>query len=272
VRAQSYGQDVLSSRRRRKVPEVTAEIGMVVEVAGSEFCGAVVRFEREGAVLADRRGRERFFPFRPASFLLEGEVVTMVAPRTPAPSTPARSASGSVRVGGLRARTAREGRIWVEGKHDAELVERVWGHDLRVEGVVVEELDGVDVLAERLAGFGTGPARRVGVLVAHLVAGSKESRIVEALDDEHTMVTGHPYVDIWQAVRPAAVGIEAWPTVPRGRPWKEGVCAALGWGESYEGWQRILGSVGSFRDLEPSLIGSVERLIDFVTEPPEGHG
>lgn len=242
---------------------------MVIEEPGSGFCGAVVRVEHGGVVLADRHDRERFFPLKPAAFLLEGEPVTLVKPKTPPPEGDARSASGSVRVSGVRARTAREGRIWVEGKHDAELVERVWGHDLRVEGVVVEQLDGVEVLGQRLAEFGTSPSRRIGALVDHLVPGSKESRIVEALDDEQLLVTGHPYVDVWQAVRPAAVGIEEWPEIPRGQPWKEGICAALGWGEPYEGWQRILASVSSFRDLETPLIGAVERLIDFVTEPAD---
>lgn len=144
-------------------------------------------------------------------------------------------------------------------------MERIWGHDLRVEGVVVEQLDGVDDLQARVDEFGTGPERRIGVLVDHLVAGSKESRIVEALDDEHVLVTGHPYVDIWQAVKPQAVGIRQWPVIPRGRPWKEGICAELGWGEPYQGWQRVLAAVSSYRDVESPLIGAVERLIDFVT-------
>ena len=46
--------------------------------------------------------------------------------------------SGSMAVAGAKARTARAARIVVEGVHDAELVERVWGDDLRIEGVVVE--------------------------------------------------------------------------------------------------------------------------------------
>ena len=40
----------------------------------------------------------------------------------------------------------------MEGKHDAELVEKVWGHDLRIEGVVVEPLHGVDDLPGDRAG------------------------------------------------------------------------------------------------------------------------
>lgn len=264
VRSHSY-DDVFAGPRRRRIPEVPAEAGLVVEEPGSGFCGAVVRFEYGNVVLEDRHGRQRVFPLAPAGFLLEGKAVTLVMPAAAPPPDRVISASGSVLVRGLQARTARDSRIWVEGKHDAELVERVWGHDLRVEGVVVEPLDGVDVLAERIGEFGTGPGRRLGVLVDHLVAGSKESRLVERIRDENVLVTGHPYVDIWQAVKPSAVGIPAWPVVPRGIPWKEGVCATLGWGEPYEGWQRVLGAVGDFRDLETPLIGAVERLIDFVT-------
>ncbi|WP_433274151.1 DUF3097 domain-containing protein [Actinosynnema sp. CS-041913] len=269
MRSQDYGRDVTAGRRRRKVPEVAAEPGLVVEDPASGFCGAVVRFEQGRVVLEDRHGRERLFPLRPAGFLVDGAPVTLVRPAATA-SGPTRSASGSVKVEGLRARTARDSRIWVEGLHDAELVERVWGHDLRVEGVVVEPLDGVDELAGRIASFGTGPGRRLGVLVDHLVAGSKESRLVSAIRDDHVLVTGHPYVDVWQAVKPASVGIAAWPVVPRGVPWKEGVCEALGWGETYEGWRRVLAGVTGFRDLETPLIGAVERLIDFVTEPGLG--
>lgn len=268
MRSHSYG-DILSGPRKRKIPEVPAEPGLVVEDPASGYCGAVVKIEYGNVVLEDRHGRHRVFPLAPAAFLLEGKPVTLVPYKAPAKSVRQVSASGSVRVEGLRARTARDSRIWVEGKHDAELVERVWGHDLRVEGVVVESLDGVDELADRIDEFGTGPGRRLGVLVDHLVRGSKESRIVEAIRDDNVLVTGHPYVDIWQAVKPVAVGIREWPKVPRNIPWKEGICSALGWGEPYEGWQRVLGAVRSFRDLETPLIGSVERLIDFVTTPEE---
>ncbi|MFJ4098188.1 DUF3097 domain-containing protein [Amycolatopsis japonica] len=269
MRSHSY-DDVLSGPRKRKIPEVPAEPGLVVEDPASGYCGAVVKIEYGNVVLEDRHGKHRVFPLNPAGFLLEGKPVTLV-PAKAAPKTPARriSASGSVQVQGLKARVARDSRIWVEGKHDAELVERVWGHDLRVEGVVVEPLDGVDVLSGRIDEFGTGPGRRLGVLVDHLVAGSKESRIVDAIRDENVLITGHPYIDIWEAVKPSVVGIRAWPKIPRGTEWKEGVCDALGWGEPWEGWQRILAAVGSYRDLETPLIGAVERLIDFVSDPGE---
>lgn len=268
MRPVNYGNDVTIGRhpRRRTVPELPAEAGLVVEDAASGFCGAIVRVEREGVVLEDRHGRHRVFALRPAAFLLDGQPVTLTRPV--APPQPVRrtvTASGSVRVDGHKARTARASRIWVEGLHDAELVERVWGHDLRVDGVVVEPLDGIDLLADRIAEFGPDHRHRLGVLVDHLVAGSKETRIVEAARHEHVLVTGHPYVDVWQAVRPAAVGIEAWPVVPRGVPWKEGVCEALGWGSPPDAWRHVLSRVRSYRDLETPLINAVERLIDFVT-------
>jgi hypothetical protein len=226
-----YGDDVLAGdwRRRAVVPEVDAEPDLVVEDADSGFCGAVVGFEAGAVVLEDRHGTRRHFPLLPAAFLLEGAVVTLrrPAPR-PGPAPRRRTASGSLAVPHAPARVARASRIWVEGLHDAALVERVWGDDLRVEGVVVEPLDGVDGLVEAVRAFRPGPGRRLGVLVDHLVPGSKESRVVASLTSPHVLVTGHPYVDIWQAVKPDRLGLAAWPRVPPGTPWKEGVCAALG--------------------------------------------
>jgi hypothetical protein len=283
TRFDRYGSDVLATARRPGRPAgvetVPAEHGLVVETDDGGWVGAVVRVEKSGGmhvvVLEDRRGRTRTFPLGPG-FLLEGRPVTLARPAAPAaPSTPGRTASGSVAVAGARARVARASRILVEGRHDAELVEKVWGDDLRVEGVVVEALDGVDDLATALRGFSPGPGRRLGVLVDHLVAGTKEWREAEAVARsaalrEHVLVVGHPYVDVWQAVRPERLGLERWPEVPRGRPWKEGVLARLGWPHATAadvglGWKRILGQVRSWTDLEPALLGRVEELIDFVT-------
>jgi hypothetical protein len=79
-------------------------------------------------------------------------------------------------------------------------------------------------------------------------------------------VVGHPYIDVWQAVRPEAAGISAWPEVPRGVPWKDGVCQALGWGhDTGHAWRQLLARVDDYTDLEPELLGRVEELIDFVT-------
>ncbi|MGW5381745.1 DUF3097 domain-containing protein [Nocardia sp. NPDC003963] len=257
---------------RRTVPRVDADPDLVVEDAASGFCGAVVGFDRsydgDFVKLEDARGAVRLFALREAAFLIDGEPVTLVRPRVPAAARPTRSASGSTRVEGLRAKVAAPSRIWVEGVHDAALVERVWGHDLRVEGVVVEHLEGLDNLATRLTEFGPGPGKKVGVLVDHLVTGSKETQLTTGLG-EYVLVTGHPYIDVWQAVKPAVLGIPEWPRVPRGEDWKTGVCRRLGWGTPQEGWRRVYSAVNSFRDLEAPLLGAVERLIDFVTEPGE---
>lgn len=275
-----YGSDVLSQdphrHRKPQTTDVPADRGLVVEDVTSGWVGAVVRVEKSGGehvvVLEDRQGRTRTFTLG-AGFWVDGKPVRLVAPRPrsgPAPTR--RTASGSVAVTNARARVARASRIWVEGRHDAELVERVWGDDLRVEGVVVEMLDGVDHLADRLADFGPSPARRVGVLVDHLVPGSKESRIADAVMATFpgVLVLGHPYVDVWQAVLPARVGLAEWPHVPRGTDIKVGTLRALGWPAKNQadiaaGWKRILGRVRDYKDLSPALLGRVEELVDFVT-------
>ncbi|GLW72244.1 hypothetical protein Kpho02_45430 [Kitasatospora phosalacinea] len=276
MRSREYGPDLTPPwKRQQPAPEVAAERDLVVEEAATGFCGAVVRCERtaEGftVTLEDRFGKHRVFPLVPRGFLLEGRVVTLVRPAAAAPAPPrgpGRTASGSVAVPGARARVARESRIYVEGRHDAELVERVWGDDLRIEGVVVEYLEGVDDLPAIVESFAPGPGRRLGVLVDHLLPGTKEHRIAERVTGDHVLVVGHPYVDVWQAVKPAALGIAAWPEVPRGEGWKEGVCRRLGWPvDTPAAWKRILAAVDGWKDLEPELLGRVEELIDFVTLP-----
>ncbi|MFD8982236.1 DUF3097 family protein [Streptomyces sp. NPDC059564] len=263
-----YSPDLTPQWKRAKaVPEVPADPGLVVEVAGTDFCGAVVACEAGTVTLEDRFDKRRVFPLEPGGFLLDGAVVTLVRPSR-APAAPARTASGSLAVPGARARVARAGRIYVEGRHDAELVERVWGDDLRVEGVVVEYLEGIDDLPAVVAAFAPAPDARLGVLVDHLVPGSKESRIAASVDCPDVLIVGHPYVDVWQAVKPSALGIAAWPVVPRGQDWKTGVCRALGWpGNTGAAWQHILSRVTSYKDLEPTLLGAVEHLIDHVTAP-----
>jgi hypothetical protein len=268
-----YGEDVLAgdwrAAGRRVVPDVPADRDLVVERVDG-FVGAVVGVAKQTVELEDRNGRVRAFPLG-AGFLVDGEPVILVAPRT-APAPAARTASGSRAVPQQRARVARGSRLYVEGHHDAELIEKVWGADLRVEGVVVELLDGADNLAAALAEFGPGEGRRAGVLLDHLVAGSKESRIAAAASGPHVLIVGHPFVDVWQAVKPARLGLAAWPVIPRDVEWKLGVCAALGWphddpADVAAAWQRILGRVRGYGDLEPELLGRVEQLIDFVTAP-----
>jgi hypothetical protein len=272
MRMRDYGPELTPPWKKpaAAVPEVAAVPELVVEEVGTGFCGAVVRTEKTAqgptVTLEDRFGKHRVFPLEPGGFLLEGRPVTLVRPTAAPPRAPSVTASGSVAVPGARARVARAGRIYVEGRHDAELVERVWGDDLRIEGVVVEYLEGIDDLPALVAEFAPGPDARLGVLVDHLVPGSKESRLAARVTGPDVLVVGHPYIDVWQAVKPASLGIAGWPSVPYGQDWKTGVCRALGWPENTgAAWQRILGRVGSWKDLEPELLGRVEELIDFVT-------
>ncbi|TWD14565.1 DUF3097 domain-containing protein [Marihabitans asiaticum] len=287
--ADRYGDDVLSgdwrAAGRRRAREVEAQTGMVLEDVETGWVGAAIAIEKSGGMhvvhLEDRRGKVKAFRLGPG-FLVDGEPVTLTPPKAAgraalaqARQASSRTASGSVAVQGAAARVAVGSRIFVEGRHDAELVEKVWGHDLRVEGVVVEMLDGVDDLAGAIRDFAPTPDRRMGVLVDHLVPGSKESRIVaEAarVDPSNVLVVGHPFVDVWQSVRPERLGMEQWPQVPRSVEWKRGICAHLGWphedqADIARAWQRILAQVSSYTDLEPALLGRVEELIDFVTAP-----
>jgi hypothetical protein len=286
--ADRYGSDVLAadSPMRTRTPAarpVSAQRGLVVEDVDTGWVGAIVRVEKAGGVhvvtLEDLAGRRRSFPLG-AGFWIDGQPVILTKPTRGADATPAapvqasRTASGSRAVHGQRAQVARGSRIWVEGKHDAELIEKVWGDDLRIEGVVVEMLDGVDNLADALARFEPTADRRVGVLVDHLVTGSKEHRLATAALQTVTpgtvMVLGHPYVDVWQAVRPARLGLATWPVIDRSIEWKRGICATLGWpadsqADIAQAWQRILATVRTYADLDPAFLGRVEELIDFVT-------
>lgn len=274
-----YGPDVLASARAanaaRVIPTVDAAPGLVVELASRGtipgFVGAVLRVERGTVELEDRHGARRVFPLGPG-FLVDG-VLVVLRPPAAAATRPGhlRTASGSIAPDSVRARVARASRIFVEGRHDAELVEKVWGTDLRVEGIVVEYLEGIDNLAEVLREVQPGPKRRIGVLVDHLVPGSKEGRIAAQVTSPHVLVVGHPYVDVWQAVKPARLGLDVWPEIGRDIEWKHGICAALGWPHDDQAdiaaaWQGILATVRDYRDLEPAMLGRVEQLIDFTTD------
>jgi Protein of unknown function (DUF3097) len=275
VRSKRYDSDILAPGSRKKpgqgpVPEIVAEAGLVVEDSEGRFCGAVVRADKDSVTLEDRHGKRRVFPYTPRGFLLDGKPVSLVRPVKPGQTAVKRTASGSIAASGpFKAKVAKASRIYVEGKHDAELVERIWGDDLRDVGVVVEYLEGVDDLAAIVAEFDPSESRRLGVLVDHLVEGSKESKIAAAVrGNPGVLVVGHPFIDIWEAVRPSVLGFQAWPRVPYGQPWKEGVLSALGWPpDTAAAWKRILGSVRGYGDLTPELLGRVEELIDFVTAP-----
>jgi len=253
----------------RAIPERHAVPGLIVEVTTDGFVGGVLRCTDREVVLRDRRGRERRFVNTPGTFIVDERRVALLP--DPAidsgqdvPAAPRLTNSGSI-AAPTRARVARAARILVEGVHDAELVEQVWGDDLRIEGVVVEPVHGADDLAGVVRRAAPGPGRRLGVLLDHLVDGSKESHLARAAAHPHVLITGHPFVDIWAAVQPQAVGVEAWPDIPRDRNWKEGIAGYLGAADVHDAWRRIRSSVRTWHDLDRDLIRAVESLIDFVT-------
>jgi len=233
----------------------------------SRVTGEVVGFtEGQRILLCDQDGNTHEFKPHKGVLLYRGKPVELVLGDMSTSSAPRFTASGSIDTGPSRAQTARASRIWVEGIHDAELVEKIWGDDLRVEGIVVEPLHGADDLVERVSEFLPGTNRRLGILLDHLMAGSKETRIAAKVTDANVLIAGHPYVDIWQAIKPETLGIRAWPEIQRGQPWKEGIVAAFQQEDDPGAfWKQILNRVSSYGDVETPLINSVERLIDFVT-------
>jgi len=253
--------------RKPEYPPVAATMGVVVEHRGTGRVGAILSFKPQQVVIRDRHGRDHTLTPRPGAFMINGKPITLRQPTAhEVAKEPALTASGSVDLGATPARMARASRIWVEGIHDAELIEKVWGGDLRVEGVVVEQLDGADDLADRVTRFGARPGRRLAILLDHLVDGSKETRIANSISHPDVLIVGHPYVDVWQTIRPEVAGIDVWPEIPKGRDWKLGVMAHFGaTGEPGHFWKQLLGRVSTFKDLEVPMVGAVEQMIDFVT-------
>jgi Protein of unknown function (DUF3097) len=253
--------------------EVEAVVGLVVTHVASRFTGTISGIDRGGVILRSRNtGLERHFPLRGGDFVAGGSRVTLIRPRSGAETSRepvlARTASGSISTGPTRARPARASRLFVEGAHDAELVEKIWGDDLRVDAIAVELLEGIDHLESTIERFEPGPDARLGILVDHLVPGSKEFRIAARLAQPHVLIHGTPYVDIWQAIRPTALELTKWPSIPKGIPWKEGICQAFGEPSPGRLWKRLLGQVHTYAELEPTLVQAVESLIDFITEVP----
>ncbi|MFC2593248.1 MAG: DUF3097 family protein, partial [Corynebacterium matruchotii] len=168
----NYGDIFTRKPTTPTYPTQPATLGEVVEVLADGYVGAIVGHEKtydgDFIRLENNQGKTRLFKLRPGAFLVDGIRTTLTKPQPVA--RPQRSNSGSTRVVNAPTKVAAPSRIWVEGVHDAAIVEKIWGHDLRVEGVVVEYLEGLDNLPHRLAEFRPAQGRRVGVLADHLVA------------------------------------------------------------------------------------------------------
>ncbi len=133
-------------------------------------------------------------------------------------------------------------------------------------------LDGVDDLAAAVRAFQPGPGRRIGVLVDHLVEGTKEWR--EAAAGRAGAGRRRARARRRAPLRRRLAGGEApaararrLAVIPKGTSWKHGSCRR--WAgpcrtqvDVAAAWRRILGTVRDFTDLEPDLLGRVEELID----------
>ena len=259
--------DILETFRRREYLVLEVRDGMTLTHTGSRFTGVVAGFSQgDSVVLVDKWGDRQSFQALDGAFMHNGVRVAMRESAATPPAPRRFTASGSIEADRSRARVARASRIWVEGLHDADLIEKIWGDDLREAAIVVEPLHGANDLAMAVEQFRPGPDRRLGVLLDHLVDGSKETRIAQGVRHSAVLILGHPYVDIWQAIKPATFGIAEWPEVPPGQPWKEGIVDGLGLNiDSGRFWTKVLESVSSYRDVETPLVNAVEQLIDFVT-------
>ena len=120
--------DIDGPRRRRPTyPTVEGRPGLEVLHRATGVEGKIIGFEHGGVAIQDRNtGNRRLVRLDPGGFRVRGKSVTL-APPTPArqPRPAGRTASGSTAVRDRKARAARVSRIFVEGIHDAELVEKV---------------------------------------------------------------------------------------------------------------------------------------------------
>ena len=259
---------------------MAAEPGIVVETADGRFCGAVIGLgqavdageRRATVVLEDRHGRRRDFPLLPAAFSCDGRLVTLV-PRTPARGAldpgPGPNRLGIVAVPGRARAGGREPDLGRRpprrGAGRTHLGRRPASrrHRRRTDRAAWTTSPG----SRRLrAGRGTDGWAYWSTTWYRAARKPGSSPRFAGLRAPYVLVTGHPYVDIWQAVKPTAIGIDQWPVVPRGQPWKQGICAALGVSAPAELWRRVLASVDSYADVEVPLLRAVEQLLDFVTD------
>lgn len=255
-------------RRKPTWPSVPAAKGMLVRHRSTGYVGSVARCTPDWVTITDQDGRSQTVRNERGAFSVGGTSVTLVPAKVARAPEKGLTASGSRSVANARARVAQPSRILVEGIHDAELVEKVWGDDLRLEGIVVEPLHGADDLDAVVRDFAPNSSKRLGILLDHLIDGTKETHIARAIAHPDVLITGHPYVDVWQAVTPEALGIAHWPVIPKGTDWKTGICEAFGFdGPPGALWKTILGRVSTYRDLDAGLVGAMEELIDFVAPP-----
>ncbi len=214
---------------RRTVPEVPAEPGLVVEDPASGFCGAVVAADAREVTLEDRHGRRRVFPLLPAGVPGRGRRGHAGAARAARPAAPARSASGSV-AGGRAHGAHRAGGADLGG---GPARRRAGGAGVGPRPAGRGRRRGADARHGRPGRRGRGVRARArgggsGCWSTTSWPGRRSPAAAAASPGPHVLVTGHPYVDVWQAVKPSVVGIRAGRgcrAAPTGRPGSAPRCA-----------------------------------------------
>ena len=95
------------------------------------------------------------------------------------------------------------------------------------------------------------------MLVDHLVPGSKESRIAASVTGADVLVVGHPYIDVWEAVKPSSVGIPGVAAGAARAGLEDGRLPGPGLDGPEHGRRMAAHSgVGAlYKDLEPELLG-----------------
>ena len=266
----------MSWRRGRRKPRSTehpAELSLVVEDVQTGYVGAVVRVEYGRVYLEDRRGHMRGFPLGPGYFS-RGRPVILTAPRRTAPA----AAGDRVRFG-RRVGCPRPGRAGLphlrRRSPRRRLVAQVWGEDLRIEGVVVEQLGGVDDLVEIVAEFARAGAPSWGCLSTTLsrvrrrrgspmrCGGARRHRHPGRRSSLRRHLAGRETAAVGAgrlAQGAAAGGVEA-RRVPGAQP------AAQRSGGHRQGLAAHPFAGSRLERLKPALISRVEELIDFVTAP-----
>lgn len=122
----NYGDIFTRKPATPTYPTQPATLGEVVEVLADGYVGAIVGHEKtydgDFIRLENNQGKTRLFKLRPGAFLVDGIRTTLTKPQPAA--RPQRSNSGSTRVVNAPTKVAAPSRIWVEGVHDAAIVEK----------------------------------------------------------------------------------------------------------------------------------------------------
>ena len=261
------------ARTATQYPHREATPGLRVLHRASGFTGALVALDGEEVVLRGHTGLEKRYRNLPGTFAVEGTPTHLVPVRAPSEDDGPRVADGVRTASGSRAVVGAKARVAAgTGSGSRACTTPSWSSGCGAttcasRAIVVERLDGADGLADEVRDVrsrpGTPPRR------APRPPGRrarKEARLAAAVRHPHVLVTGH-------AVRRRVAGGAARRRRHRrvagraeGHDWKTGVCAALGVDDPRAMWQRILGSVHDWKQLEQPFVAAVEQLIDFLTE------